>query len=58
MTRWESNAIYCSKEYESYVDFEKRFYSCPFCDEPVYEDDWPDDILDTYFCPICEDADR
>lgn len=58
MTRWESNAIFCSKECGSPVDFEERFYICPFCGEPVYEEDWPEDVLNAYICPICEDADQ
>lgn len=57
MTRWESNAIFCQKEYGSYVDFEERFYTCPFCDEPIYEEDWTDSELDDFLCPICKDYD-
>jgi formylmethanofuran dehydrogenase subunit E len=46
------------KEYGAYVDWEERFYNCHFCDEPVYEEDWEDDELDKFLCPICEDYDR
>ena len=40
MSRWESNAMFAQKEYGAYVDWEERFYNCPFCDEPIYEEDW------------------
>jgi hypothetical protein len=58
MSRWESNAIFAQKEYGVYVDWEERFYSCPFCDEPIYEEDWEEDELSKFICPICEDCDR
>ena len=58
MSRWESNAMFVQKEYGAYVDWEEHFYNCPFCDEPVYEDDWSDEELDEFLCPICEDYDR
>ena len=58
MSRWESNAIFAQKEYGAYVDFEERFYSCPFCDEPIYEDDWEEDEYCEFLCPICKDYDK
>ena len=45
-------------EYGSYVNFEERFYTCPFCGEPVYEDDWSEVDLGNFLCPICEDEDE
>ena len=39
MINWERNAARCQDEYGSYVNFEERFYICPFCGEPVYEED-------------------
>ena len=58
MSRWESNAMFAQKEYGAYVDWEERFYSCPFCDEPIYEEDWADEEYGEFLCPICEDYDR
>ena len=58
MTRWEKNARLARAEYGAYVEWENRFYICPFCEEPVYEEDWSDEELDEFLCPICEDIDR
>ena len=30
---------------------------CPYCGEPVYEDDWSEESLEEFMCPICEDED-
>lgn len=58
MTDWERNAIFCQDEYGSYVNFEERFYICPFCGESVYEEDWSEVDLGIFLCPICEDEDE
>ena len=58
MNTWESNARFAEKTYGVYVDWEERFYVCPFCDEPVYEEDWEEEELAEFLCPICEDVDR
>jgi hypothetical protein len=50
--------MFAQKEYGAYVDWEERFYSCPFCDEPIYEEDWADEEYGEFLCPICEDYDR
>ena len=39
---------------EFFVDWEERFYHCPECGEPVYEDDWYEEELEKFICPICE----
>lgn len=57
MTGWEQNARALNTLFGVWVDWEERFYICPFCGEPVYECDWGDDELRDYWCPICEDAD-
>ena len=54
---WENNAHKVKNDYGGFVDWEERFYNCPFCGEPVYDDDWADDELEIYLCPICEDID-
>lgn len=56
-TQWEKNAIYVNDTYGAYVNWEDRFYECPECGEPVYEDDWSERELRQYLCPICEDCD-
>ena len=58
MTDWERNAIFCQDEYGSYVNFEERYYICPFCGESVYEEDWSEVDLGIFLCPICEDEDE
>ena len=58
MINWERNAARCQDEYGSYVNFEERFYTCPFCGEPVYEEDWSEIDLGDFLCPICEDEDE
>lgn len=58
MSRWEINAMFAHKEYGSYVDLDECYYICPFCGEPVYKDDWNEEELNKYLCPICEDEDE
>lgn len=55
MTQWTKNAEEVEKTYDSFVDWEERFYQCPFCGEPVYECDWSDEELEAFICPVCED---
>jgi len=54
---WEKNAKDVEMLYGCYVDWEERFYNCPWCGEPVYECDWTDEELKQCYCPICEDED-
>ena len=49
---WEQAAQYCYMTFGIHVDYEERFFMCPECDEPIYEDDWDDH--DFSMCPICE----
>ena len=49
MTNWERNAIFCQDEYDTYVNLKERYYICPFCGEPVYEEDGLRLILATSF---------
>lgn len=49
---WIEAACLCETVYGTYVDWEGRFFICPECDEPIYEEDWED--TDLSFCPVCE----
>lgn len=58
MNQWEENAKYAEATFGVFVDWEERFYNCPYCGEPVYEEDWWKTYkLQKYLCPICEDED-
>lgn len=56
-TQWEKNAIEVRDTYGAHVDWEDRFYECPTCGEPIYENDWSEEELEQHFCPICYDND-
>lgn len=51
---WEKNAYIVETVFGGFVDWDERFYLCPECGEPVYEEDWCKEDLMVYFCPICE----
>ena len=55
---WTENARIIEEVYGGFVDWEERFYICPYCGEPVYECDWTGADLAEFLCPICEDIDR
>lgn len=57
MWLWENNARFVADIFDCEVDWKERFYICPCCGEPVYEEDWDEDELREYYCPICEDED-
>ena len=46
---WKDNAVIVETVYSGYVDWEERFYLCPECGEPIYEEDWETNYL---LCPI------
>ena len=54
MTQWENNAKEIENTYGGYVDWEERFYQCPYCGEPIYECDWSNEELEEFICPVCE----
>jgi RNA polymerase subunit RPABC4/transcription elongation factor Spt4 len=54
---WELNANTAKEVYGCHVDYEERFYICPYCGETVYEEDWSEESLEEFMCPICEDED-
>ena len=51
---WEENAQYVFDTCGGFVDWEERFYTCPECGEMIYEDDWSEETLYKFLCPICE----
>lgn len=54
MRKWFNVANSVSNDYGALVDFDERFFICPECGEPIYEDDWTDvDFEDGTICPIC-----
>lgn len=55
---WEQNAIIVEDAYGCYVDYKDRFYLCPYCGEAIYEEDWSEESLEEFICPICEDEDE
>lgn len=54
MKKWECRAIEVSEVYGTFVDWNERFFTCPECGEPIYEEDY-EDALGDIFCPICEE---
>ena len=58
MNQWEKNAFNIKNIYGGFVDWEERFYNCPYCGEPIYEDDYTDEEHKEFLCPICEDIDE
>lgn len=50
---WSLMADYVFEVYGSYVDWDERFFLCPFCGEPIYEQDYGGKL--TEFCPVCEE---
>lgn len=53
MSNWESQAVLAESIFGVYVDWNERFYICPECGEPVYDNDWTEEELSSVFCPIC-----
>ena len=54
---WELNANTAKEVYGCHVDYKERFYICPHCCEPVYEEDCAEESLEEFMCRICEDED-
>lgn len=51
--RWIDRAEQVEENYGTLVDYTERFYICPECGEPVYEDDWDMEDFEDRICPIC-----
>jgi hypothetical protein len=56
MDNWNKIAHHIEVNYGSLVDWDDRFFYCPECHEPIYEDEWVDfDFLDgnnNFICPV------
>lgn len=56
--KWNELAVLCQADYGSYIDWDERFFICPYCGEPIYEEDWELSDYEWGFghfvCPICE----
>ena len=37
---WETAMTYCVETFGVQADLEDRFFICPECGEPIYEEDW------------------
>ena len=51
---WETTAKLVYETYNAFVDWEERFFVCPECGEPIYEDDWNDYDYGWEQCPVCD----
>jgi transcription elongation factor Elf1 len=49
--KWEEAAKLCELVYGIFADYEERYFECPDCGEPLYEDDWFDWSFES--CPVC-----
>lgn len=58
MDNWDKIAHLIEVNYGSLIDWDDRFFYCPECHEPIYEDEWADlDFLNgnnNFICPVCE----
>ena len=50
---WEQAAKLCEDVYGIFVDYNEGFFICPYCDEPIYADDFRDGDFEK--CPVCEE---
>ena len=56
---WEKVALMVDDTYDNIVDWNERFFECPICCEPIYEEDYPEIDKDEDFdviCPVCEEV--
>lgn len=55
LKKWKRAAMHCVTTYGVFADSEERFFECPECGEPLYEDDWGCEATGNWhYCPICE----
>lgn len=52
--KWENAAVHCVSTYGVHVDDEESFFICPECGEPIYRDDYNEELEGMFdCCPIC-----
>jgi len=57
MSTWEKMALRMERDYGAHVDWDERFFECPECGEPIYEDDWGAEDMDNgKICPVCGES--
>lgn len=54
---WMVNACFVF-EYGGFVNWENRCYECPSCHELIFDNDWTDEELKKFICPMCEDREE
>lgn len=55
MNFWEQNARIASEWFGAQVNLDERFYICPECGEPIYENDYDEEDVElmNVLCPVC-----
>lgn len=51
---WRIAATTAEEIFGAFVNYEERFFICPECGEPIYEEDWEDEFFEDCICPVCE----
>ena len=51
---WEIAATTAKEVFGALVNYEERFFICPECGEPIYEEDWTNKDFEDCICPVCE----
>ena len=51
---WNELAQHAEENFGVEVDYNEEYFICPECGEPIYADDWAQEILmEGPYCPIC-----
>lgn len=52
---WAMVADTLEQDFGVFVDWDERFFICPECGEPIYEEDWESASgVFSPICPVCE----